>query len=445
MTVNLNYIDSYSFRLIQFVISSILILVLYFCGELEYKLEVCGKVASILLLLSVFSIFLRALLSKNTLLMLVVMFMMLYALPSKVLFFDQIPFSAHNRVLSYKTALNTTLLLSIFFITINIGLSKINKPIQKLAFVNNDLLFFLFIIIGVVIPMFALKGQSLLSGIAYGIGEKEASSLNEYVLIIYLLAYKYSGNKKCNLAMLYIVLIFYSFKNLLYGGRIEVVMLFFMMFALKFQYSFSFKKVMSLFIIGAWLMSCFANIRSNPTIILDGDIIAVINPFHSSVADIREYQGGNEGDVLWASERMLVLIQSNELTYLDRLESFGKFILSPFISTNLLGETANLSKFKSNIVSTGGGGLAPIFFYAFGGLFGVICLAYFIAYLFNKLSYQVSEFMYIYLILFITTLPRWFAYYPLHLIKYCIWGTICFVLFKSISFTIRKYIKSNLQ
>lgn len=436
--VNFDTIESPKFRCLQTLFLLGVCLVIYVWALLNGEAQTCGKVASVLLIFTSAWLVFRTLVQKNTLLMMVFLFMMLYTFPAKVFFFNQIPFAAHYPYLTYNTALSTTLLFALSLILVN-GFIRVNKPSMHspLKFVDNDLLFLALVALGLVITVVGVKGESLLSGEAYGVAEKESSSLNEYGLIIFMFAYRYTGGKRLNLWVLTLLLLFYSAKNLLLGGRIEVLMLFLLLFTLRFQYTFSFKKVMLLFVVGAWAMTAFATVRSNPLLVLEGDVWSIINPF-SSTASVRTYQGGNEGDVYWASERMLVLMDKDMLDTPTRVSAGSKYFLSVFFPVSLLGEEAYMARYKVDVISSGGGGLAPIYFYVFGGLLGVFLFSFFVAKIFSKTDFRGSAAVNVYVVLLVMTIPRWFAYYPLHLIKFCVWGVLVFYIVESVNFTMKK-------
>lgn len=376
---------------------------------------------------------------KNTLLMVFFAFIMLYTIPAKIFFFDGILFSAHNQRFTYETAAKTTLIFAFFLLLLNVFV-KISPPLKTniLKFRNNDLIFIFLLLASFFFTLTAVKGESLLSGAAYGSVEKQTSSLNEYILIIFLIAYIFSGGKKYNLYALYGVIYFYAAKNMLLGGRIEVVMLLLMFFAIKFQYKISFSKTIVFFIIGVWFMSMFSNIRSNPTSLIQGDILAIVNPFGESKSQL-SYQVSNEGDVYWASERLLVMMKQGELPLEDRARAGFNYFLSVFIPTDILGPTGNLAVYKKEKFSTGGGGLAPLFFYSFLGFIGVSVFAYFIAMVITGINKNGSSLEYIYIVLLVTTVPRWFAYYPIHCVKFCIWGVLIYWIILSVDYTMKKY------
>lgn len=419
-------------------------LFLYLQIEIGY-VESVGYISSVLLLTTAFWLVLRAFFAKNTLLLLVFSFVFLYAIPTKLYFFDKILLSMHNKNFTDETVSQVTLIFALFLIVINAFL-KISVPPRKVIvkYKNNAIVFWIIIILSIIFIVIGKSGESLLSGYAYGQAEQSSSSLNEYVLILFLFAYIYSGGHKINLNIICVLAFVYALKNILYGGRIEIVMLALMFFTLHLQYVISFKKAVLFFIVGIWIMQTLGTIRGNPQLLIEGDIVSILNPF---VGDntARVYQNSNEGDVYWASERMFLLMKDGELNAVDRVESATCFALSVFAPMSLLPEVTNLSNYKMDVRTTGGGGLAPVFFYVFGGLVGVVLLGVFVALQLNSLENKNSMVRFVYVTLLVTTLPRWFAYYPIHLIKFCLWGVLGYILVISLDYTIKKYLNRTLH
>ena len=87
----------------------------------------------------------------------------------------------------------------------------------------------------------------------------------------------------------------------------------------------------------------------------------------------------------------------------------------------------NLQHYLKDVYPSGGGGLAVSYFYAYGDYLAIGLLALFVAKVFNKRSSKKIS-MRIYAMFVVTMIPRWYAYYPVHLIKFCLIGTVLFYL-----------------
>lgn len=424
-------------RLILSYIGGIFWIVLFVAFH-QYPTKIIGQLSVIFLLVQAIIILGRTIKEKNSLLLVIFTFMSLYIWPSKLFFFNDLYFSAHHQIYTYYTSIYITLLFALYFLVLNITI-KI-QPINencKVKFKHNDYIFYGLFIITLLIILFFRRSGSHYDGTG---GDVKVSSLYEYSLILIMFLYVYTNNKKSKLILFYIICFLYVFFTVIVGGRIEVILLALLLLTLKYQYVISFKKIVILLLIGIWFMSVFENVRQNPTILLTHKAVNVLNPFIDNIG-VSNFQSSNEGDVFWASERMLLLIEENEISFFDRIEAALNYFISSFLPNRFLSPLANLANYKINIYTTGGGGLAISYFYVMFGFVGVIVLGIFIAHMLNKLSTNSTPIIKCYVILLITTLPRWFAYNPIFLIKFCIWGTLGYCMVLSLDYTMKKYNK----
>ena len=261
--------------------------------------------------------------------------------------------------------------------------------------------------------MRGLQGESILKSLTYSSGDIEKSSLYEYALIILFLLLKYSGKKKIRLFIFFVCSFLYIVKDLLFGGRIECIMLILMIYILFLKEKISFKSFLLFGFLGIYILKVIEQVRYNIMVVVNGNILDILNPF--STSEQSSYLSSNAGDVFWAGERLLHLMKEGYLTNSARLEAGVKFFMAPFISIGKLGELGNISTYKRDIYTTGGGGLVSSFFYTFYSYFGVIVFSFFISKILSLKTKK--EYVSVYQIFILITLPRWFAYYPIQLIK----------------------------
>lgn len=430
---------------VKSVISIILLLiwlVFYIFNEFEY-VSIIGAGSVILLQLLSILLIVRAVLARNIALVVVFSFIYLYTIPPVKYFFHGIYLSGYNTNYTYDSLTNVNLIFSLFLLVVFIILKlKRDNSNSFLLYEKNDIIFYCLYVISFIIIILSKRTGSVYDGSGDVV---EMSSLNEYVIIIFLLLYIYSFNEKFKLLLLWVIFGLYALFALISGGRIEVVLLILMLISVHFRYTIAFKKIIFYFIIGVWMMTIFGNIRANPMLLLQGNFIDICFSSDSDV-HINQAQNTNESDVYWASERLLILMQENELLFQDRVEAGLAYIISPLVPNSILPATGNLSTFKKDLIGTGGGGLAPVFIFVMFGSFGVIFLGIFVAKVLNNIGYNNSnKFKYIYTILMIVSLPRWFAYYPVHLIKFCVIGVFFYYIIKSIDYTIKLKVNSLIR
>lgn len=415
-------LESSSFRLRFSILNYIFIFLLYLINILNQS----KYFYFILIIYSYYYIFiflLRALKKKNGLIFIILLFMFLYLIPMKYPLLYNVLVSCHQKNLSNQMVVNLALLILFFFNTLFLYLKiPYISEIYRIKIIRNDILFWILIFIIIAIIIFGKSGQNIIQSGGYGSKGFYSSSINEYIIIFFLLSYIYYGNIKIHLYIIYFLAFIYCLKNLLFGGRVEIIMIILLFYSIKIQFELSFKKTIILSIIGIWIMYIFGNIRSNPYILITNEWYSAFIPFisKSNIVAITT----NEGDVFWASSRLLLLINNGYLTFVDRFIAFFYFIISPFFKISKLPDLANLSTFRLDIYSSGGGGLAPIYFFAFLSLPGVYILARYLAYWFNRINAKNSSFKSTYIILLIATVPRWYAYNPIQIIKLCLIGSI---------------------
>lgn len=350
---------------------------------------------------------------KNPIALMFFGYITLYMLPYISVINRDVYVSIYLKEKDFQLLTKTLLIYSLFLLPFLFFRRKKAVSMINIKIANNDLLFYILLLFFFLMWHFGIRGQNIILSGGYGMGETKKSSIYEYLLIIIFLLYQYSGKRKNKLYIFYFCCLLYAGKNLLFGGRIETLMLLIMIYLLIFQKRIPFKIVIVFAGIFYYLMQVFSNIRGNIKAIVTGNYFAIFNIFRSSTLD---YLGTNEGDVFWAGERLLYLIRDGYLTITERIVSATSFFLSVFVPRSFLGGYDNLASFRTNVYGSGGGGLAPLFFYVMFSIIGVFLVGCIISNLLNGLTEKPSL-KNIYILFMIVTLPRWFAYYPIQLIK----------------------------
>lgn len=241
------------------------------------------------------------------------------------------------------------------------------------------------------------------------------SSLFEYFFVFYLISFVFSFNRKKYKYILYFLAAFYVAKNTLYGGRIESLMCVLFLLVVDLQTKIKFKFLLLGIVCGYVLMSILGIIRAYG---FSWDFIAE-NLF--SKTDVITTQ---ESDVNYSSVRILEMVRLNFITTAQRFHSFVLFIMSIFMPKSSLPELVELSTYNQTNYPCGGGGLISAFFYVFLGHIGVIFIGYVIAKILSIGVRSKNTFKNLFFILAYTTMPRWFAYYPITLFKLALLGSI---------------------
>lgn len=309
-----------------------------------------------------------------------------------------------------------------FLIIINSTIKIVNAKEVCYLHVCDKPVIFLFGVIGCIIAIvFGKSGDvGFLSEGGYS-PDFVRSPLFEYFFIFFLLAYFSRGKTPIKKYILYVIVLTYVFKNTIYGGRIETLMCFLCLLVIEFQFRIKFKYLLALLFVG-YISSYLLSIMRSTGLSLD-----VISNIDIQNVDIIITQ---ESDVNYSSARILALVEKGVITVSDRLMSLLYLIISIFVSKDNLPPLADLSLYMQSEYSCGGGGFISSFFYVFASYLGVALIALFISYILSiGLRNPTLNFKNIFFILVITTLPRWFAYYPISLFKLALIGGVFIVVF----------------
>lgn len=332
--------------------------------------------------------------------------------------------------LSPGNVFNVAMILLLFFsvLTIFIRYSNDNtykKPVYP-QFRHNSYVWAFCLILTIILILVGKSGQTIFEAGGYGnaLGESEISSKFSYATIPLVCALLYSNSNKKRL-ITFAVALFYIFRDLSFGGRIDSVILCILIFLLYFRFFINRKNTILLLIIGFVFISLYGMYRSS--------VDTNLGNFVSNNLNRVELSTGNSIDVYYASMRIFYLMEHNILTMHDRLLSGIYFLISIVMPYSALPSLANLSSYLQDVYWSGGGGLAPIFIFAMFGYIGVIIFSYWIAKCINVFIHRNSnESFYVYSLFVISTTPRWFAYNPIIVIKFCLFGYLFYVLMKNI-------------
>lgn len=389
--------------------------------------QVMGVVLFISLILINSFLIIKSYRKKNTLLLILFIYTFIYAFVIKNAFIDDLQISLYSSFNDYQHLYDTTLLFFLFYIFLYFFL-KIDTPVKKPLFEyrNNIFIFYIFLILAVICAVFGKSGDNIFDAGGYATGASSSSSLNEYFLIPLFISIIFSNNSKKRALLIYCVVGFYIIKNLLFGGRIEVVMAALTIFIWKFYHTISIKKIVIYSVIGFYFFAVIGNIRSNPMVIFGPNWT---NVFMLSFKSNDLVILSQEGDVLYATNRLVSMANEGIISLSERIMSFFYFVVSLFTPYSYLPDIANLSSYKVESYPVGGGGLIFGFFYVYFSYIGVILISYFLTRILNSfIRNNNSFFLKIYSLFVFITLPRWFAYSPVILFKLCLYGTLITIL-----------------
>jgi len=305
-----------------------------------------------------------------------------------------------------------TLMISLFSPNyINIDINIIRKP--------NVYHFWIMIIILFMIYIFALTGQSILTG--GSIFTQTKYSIYEYFPGIFLIAFLFHNRQKkiekiilTGLAGLYIA------KSLFYFARIEVIQMMFILVIISNRLSVKIKNssILTIFLILFIVNNGYETIRNNPAKFLRGEM-----EFFQSQDNNNLVRMTHGGDIVQASTRILGLIDDNQIQLQNRIIGLPKFLLNTFFLFKE-DQIVHLTQFKKKEFSSGGGGLMPIYFYTWTGYLGVIVIGYIVSKIMRNRN--------VYSLMFIACSLRAIGYSPILLVKYILYIAVLYIFFTKI-------------
>lgn len=370
----------------------------------------------------------NALKHKNITFIIWFFFMFTYTYTLKYYYFNQVFISYHQMPSSSSLqSMNKLSELILFFnLTLWITLNKKSYQIRtsRPSFIKNNYLFYFNLTIFIMMAILGNTSDSIFvaGGYAQSIETGSRNTLTEYSIIFFVAAFFTSGYSKKKIKALYLLSFLFIIKNLLQGGRIETVMILFVILTLDLIYRYSFKFILIGALIAFIFLHMYSFFRHNPENLL------YLTDFNSIMKNMfitgdAEIISTNQGDVVFASERMILLLKDGVLTIEERLIGLGSFIASIVFPLDRLPDAANLTRYRLDLYTSGGGCLSSIYFYVYFSYLGIITLSLLISKainIFNRIDKLSPLFFYSFFL--IITLPRWFAYNPIFLIKYCIIG-----------------------
>ncbi|MCP4523618.1 MAG: hypothetical protein GY828_05380 [Candidatus Gracilibacteria bacterium] len=129
---------------------------------------------------------------------------------------------------------------------------------------------------------------------------------------------------------------------------------------------------------------------------------------------------------------LYLLDESLSFTLIEEIKFFFGILTANLIPSSLLIEEYNIRLFLINAQDIPGGGWFPVWIYAVSGYSGLIFATILLAYYYKWLLCSKSEFViskheiakYVMLVIFISTIPRWFMYTPYQVLKMPLYGYI---------------------
>jgi hypothetical protein len=306
---------------------------------------------------------------------------------------------------------------SLFLSVLTLMIPLIRAPfILKDALVvkNRPVVFYFILSLMIFIIIFGRSGTSIFESGGYGSADANIQlgggiAIFEYFLILLPLAYIYTNKGKLKLTILLAVAVFFCIKGLLFGGRIETLQCFLLIFILYIDKAeLRLSKVIFIGIGPVIFFIVFGFIRSTPNINMAELTSLLADNYKYSIYTLF----GNHIDIYYSSTRLYGFVQEGVLTFQDRIYTFLLNILAIIVPYGKLPDIANLAAYKQSEYQAGGGGFISMFCYVFLSYPGVILAALTIGFVIKAALEKPGMHMLLYVIMVLCTYPRWFGYSP---------------------------------
>lgn len=427
-------VDSRSNKVMSVVYYAVIGIVFCFCA---YLTDVQNRGVNALYLFNlILSLIIIYRTRNNTAVYIISIFMSMYMVFLYPYFFDGTVFTFRRQFFEEKYIDKMLFIHGLFqyvlFCTIKPS-KETSYLYEMLHIEENPLKFWLSYAIVLSITLFAQTGDNILEAGGYSAimkGQNKTNYVNiaEYILIFIIICFRYADTSFRKWLLL-ITIIFFCIKCLLYGGRITVIQVSVCVFLLFFPNLLTKRKILVniLLMLGILAMLAIGTLRD--AIGYMGEMTTE-QLFRMYNTDSPVYIT-NQGDVFHASMRIVGMIEEGILDTFTRIASFLLLFVRLGVPQKYLPEYSDLSSYLNAVYLTGGGGLISVFFYAWLSFPGVILGGWLVGKLFNaSLHHQLKEYQAVFIILFLSTFPRWIAYYPITMLKLTTIGLVMFLLFQ---------------
>lgn len=376
-----------------------------------------GVYTNLLLLLVLVYMFFLAFLSKNRVFVFSVIFISTYFIYLIPYFFYGYAYATRENYQIDSVARINFHYIAFFvlFFLMAFYTSKCDelKLSERLVFYNNPLIYFTCLSVLCVFISLSIDFRGTALTVSYQEISEGRYPIVDYSLIFVLLAYVFGPSDKQR-KILILVGFLYIVVSLLYGLRLRGIQMMLLLFILFFEVLFKPRFVFFVSLLGIFLMQWWGELRAGDAAFMQRDYVIV----------------SNQGGVFLNANMYIGLVRDGYITTLERFTTFLGNVLSIFYSQSSLPEKYNLAALAGSYFSIPGGGLISGYMYVWGGVLGLLIGTLIISLIYRYLfSFMRNQYVLIYGVIIICTLPRWFAYNPIHFFKMAIWCVLIYKLF----------------
>lgn len=238
-------------------------------------------------------------------------------------------------------------------------------------------------------------------------------TIYEYMIIPFIIAIYYSKNNE-PLSILILLLIMVSFLiNSSQGGRIISLQPLIAFFFIKYYNKVNSKRIFLVFIVGIILFTLLGLYGDN--LMGDNQTLTINNTLN--VLNERKFALDTSYSAYWTG--LTFIETSHYIPFKNRIRNFIQYVTTYL----LFGKASKYNELTSISIKYYGhwnGGYLPHYFYYWFGPLGIIVLALYIAFFFNKFAScnsNSSDYFKILYVYFVSAMPRWYLYSPAQIFR----------------------------
>lgn len=301
--------------------------------------------------------------------------------------------------------------LSLFF---NSRMATLNDI--KISPRDNIVVFYGLLFLLLIILIFGIKRGDLSS---YTVS---ITPIYEYSTLLFLIAYLSSGKSIIRRGLYVGLIILFILQDVYYGGRITSLQLILLLLVTIGLDKLTVKLILFGGSVGIFFNSLVDAYRYNYSL----GSIDVITVFHRLIDNLLVFN--TPVYAYYASATHVATYSVIGLE--DRLASLFTFLGSIIIGANK--GTGDVTFVSNMYFNNHGGGVIPSFFYFWFGWTGVIIITLIIVYMLNRIGTGDSDYWKVISITLVYSVPRWYLYSPLSLIRPLILISILYLTFRAI-------------
>ena len=245
-----------------------------------------------------------------------------------------------------------------------------------------------------------------------------SSPIYEYSVILFILGFYYSGDNSYLQTLMKVFVILFAFQSFFHGTRIEGLIFLLALLCYYYGGKLTYKQLIPYAVVVTFLMVFIGIFRANASWSIDS-ISYVLSVMRDNLFVF--------DTATWAYFPSLGMIEvRNLIPQSESIRLFGNFVLSIIFGSSV--PDSNVVQYVKQYYYHSNGGWLQMFFYFWFGWSGLFIIAGLIVFYLRVIINQPSKgYRYLLAIYIVSTVPRWYLYTPLHLLRGVLLFSIAFL------------------